>query len=142
METKVCIRCHLPKPISEFYSHPKMADGTLGKCKPCCRTQARERFRNKRDEIRDYETTRARTERRRRLKRQYRKNYRAAHPEKNRCHAVVSKAVRDGRLIKHPCEVCGSATVQAHHSDYSKPLEVIWLCLKHHRLADGTAIIV
>jgi len=44
----------------------------------------------------------------------------------------VSKALRDGILEKQPCEVCGSFHVEAHHNDYSKPLEVHWLCRKHH----------
>lgn len=33
-----------------------------------------------------------------------------------------------GKLIPQPCRYCGNAEVQMHHEDYSKPLEVIWLC--------------
>lgn len=40
--------------------------------------------------------------------------------------------IRSGRLIKQPCEVCGSKIVEAHHDDYEKPLDVRWLCKKHH----------
>ena len=46
-------------------------------------------------------------------------------------HAVLS-AVRDGRLKKLPCEVCGDPKVHGHHDDYSKPLDVRWLCATHH----------
>lgn len=45
---------------------------------------------------------------------------------------LVKKAVDSGRLMKMPCEVCGCQNVQAHHDDYSKPLDVRWLCVKHH----------
>jgi len=41
-------------------------------------------------------------------------------------------ALRDGRLISNPCEVCGTAKSQGHHEDYSKPLDVVWLCTRHH----------
>jgi len=37
-----------------------------------------------------------------------------------------------GRIAKYPCVECGDIKSQAHHEDYSKPLEVIWLCRKHH----------
>jgi hypothetical protein len=43
-----------------------------------------------------------------------------------------SNAIRDGRLIRQPCEVCGALNVEAHHDDYSKPLTVRWLCRRHH----------
>ena len=53
---------------------------------------------------------------------------------------VVEKAIERGKLTRKPCEVCGGDglmtdgrhEVQAHHDDYNKPLEVRWLCQKHH----------
>lgn len=50
---------------------------------------------------------------------------------------AVYRSVKKGITIKQPCEKCYSKKVQAHHEDYSKPLEVIWLCHKHHRDADN-----
>lgn len=46
---------------------------------------------------------------------------------------AARNAVSRGTLIKAPCEVCGTDRVHAHHDDYSKPLEVRWLCPLHHR---------
>ncbi|GAG03219.1 unnamed protein product, partial [marine sediment metagenome] len=37
-----------------------------------------------------------------------------------------------GRLKRGKCLVCGDEKTEAHHEDYSKPLEVKWLCKKHH----------
>lgn len=45
---------------------------------------------------------------------------------------LTAAAIRRGRLVKQPCEVCGAASVQAHHDDYSNPLDVRWLCRAHH----------
>jgi hypothetical protein len=59
--------------------------------------------------------------------------YRIENPEKRRAHSAVSNAVRDGRLERGPCEVCGTTeNVHGHHEDYDKPLEVRWLCVIHH----------
>src|SRR6476646_7005097 len=57
----------------------------------------------------------------------------AANPEKRRTHKRVESAIKAGRLQRNNCERCGSSQVHAHHDDYSKPLEVMWLCNIHHR---------
>lgn len=41
-------------------------------------------------------------------------------------------AVHRGTLERLPCEVCGALNSQGHHADYSKALEVRWLCPQHH----------
>jgi hypothetical protein len=38
---------------------------------------------------------------------------------------------RRGKIVPQPCEQCG-APAQKHHDDYSRPLDVRWLCRKHH----------
>lgn len=53
-------------------------------------------------------------------------------PDKRKAHITVGNAVRDGRLLRQACEICGAKQVHAHHEDYSKPLEVKWLCSTHH----------
>jgi len=61
------------------------------------------------------------------------KRYVKRHPEKLRARQAVYCALRNGKLARRPCEICGNQNSQAHHDDYSKPLDVRWLCLKHHR---------
>jgi hypothetical protein len=58
--------------------------------------------------------------------------YRNKWPEKIRARNAVLYAVRSGQLAKLPCQVCGDSKSQAHHPDYSKPLDVIWVCPIHH----------
>lgn len=56
---------------------------------------------------------------------------------KDNAHQVVQRAVRTGK-IKRPsrCSRCRrkSQVIHGHHRDYSKPLEVVWLCAKCHKL--------
>lgn len=53
-------------------------------------------------------------------------------PEKRRAQNAIGNAVRDGRIQRLPCEQCGAEKAQAHHDDYSKPLDVRWLCAWCH----------
>ena len=55
------------------------------------------------------------------------------HPEKHYCRQQTHQAVKNGLLIRLPCEICGDPNSEAHHDDYSKPLEVKWFCKKHHK---------
>ena len=61
------------------------------------------------------------------------KAYNLLHENKYTARLKVRNALRNGSLIKKPCEICGELKVEAHHDDYSKPLEVIWLCKRHHQ---------
>lgn len=52
---------------------------------------------------------------------------------KVRTRAATNRYILKGLLIKQPCEVCGIDEVQAHHDDYTKPMDVRWLCDFHHK---------
>jgi len=43
-------------------------------------------------------------------------------------------AVKTGKLVKESCECCGEMETQAHHDDYSKHLDIRWLCKTCHEL--------
>lgn len=58
--------------------------------------------------------------------------YRIKYPEKNKAHQLVQTAIRTGHLVSQPCKVCNNINSHAHHEDYSKPLNVEWLCHTHH----------
>lgn len=56
------------------------------------------------------------------------------YPERVAARKAALAALKAGKLVRQPCEVCGTTEdVQAHHDDYSKPLVVRWLCRPDHR---------
>jgi len=59
------------------------------------------------------------------------KRWNNTHREARRAHALVAAALRAGTLKRGKCW-CGSLKVEGHHHDYSKPLDVVWLCRRHH----------
>lgn len=54
--------------------------------------------------------------------------------EKLRAHWRVKSAIKRGLLVRLPCSICGDIKSDAHHEDYTKPLDVVWLCVTHHKL--------
>lgn len=63
-----------------------------------------------------------------------RERYMLKYPERIKANRKLNYAVKKGYIIKQPCLVCGDNQSIAHHDDYSKPLEVLWLCELHHKL--------
>ncbi len=57
----------------------------------------------------------------------------AKNPHKVKAHKIVREAIKKGELKRGNCIVCGSKKTDGHHPDYTKPLEVMWLCRKHHK---------
>lgn len=51
---------------------------------------------------------------------------------KRRARGQVETALTGGRLIQQPCEVCNLPEVEPFHDDYTKPLQVRWVCAQHY----------
>lgn len=55
-----------------------------------------------------------------------------------RAHTAVQMAINSGALVRpSQCQACGrdGLKIHGHHRDYSKPLDVEWLCPKCHGAA-------
>jgi hypothetical protein len=63
------------------------------------------------------------------------KRYRLAYPEKYKAVDTLNKAIRSKLLTKpEKCEMCNKKTkrIHGHHADYTRILEVIWVCPQCH----------
>ena len=65
--------------------------------------------------------------------------WKARFPERSKAHSIVYSALKWKKISKLPCLVCGDRS-EAHHPDYSRPLDVVWLCRTHHKQAHMLAI--
>lgn len=142
---KICTSCKLPLENEQFYKGRGMADGRLNQCKTCVKANVARYQAQNLESIREYDRQRGQLPERKARVRAFSRRYRAEgrgievnkrwfqrNPEKYRAYYAVHNAIRDGKLFKQPCEVCGVDRVEAHHDDYSKPLEVRWRCKQHH----------
>ena len=129
---KTCTICGEILPLEGFYKAAGCRDGRAGQCMPCVKRRARIRQIVKSDEIRAYERQRSKLPHRRhqRMANLQREKDRA--PERTKARNAVSNAVRDGKLLRMDCAFCGSSKTVAHHHDYTKPLDVTWLCTPCH----------
>lgn len=156
MKLKTCFRCNVAKTRSEFYRHSQMGDGLLGKCKECTKKDVHEHRAENIDSIREYDRERAKLIHRKVAKKlyqerpdrkEYKKQYqnrpevrvrlvakerikRQSTPGYLAAHNGLKRAVWNG-TVKRPlrCERCNSkGKIHGHHDDYTKPLDVMWLC--------------
>jgi hypothetical protein len=114
---KECSCCKEVKVVTEFSKHKYKKDGLNCYCKACDKKRRVERYND-------------------RGGREWAARYYKAkrNSVKVTAREAVKKAVKNGGLVVEPCMVCGDPQSEAHHSDYTKPLDVDWLCKKHHSL--------
>jgi hypothetical protein len=145
---KVCRECNTEKPFDEFYKHPKMADGHLNKCAACVKARVTKHREANLEKIIAYDRARAKKPHRMQARKQYAKTeagklakkratdaYNKRYPMVYAAHVITGNAIRDGKLISaSSCSCCGSTTkIEGHHDDYTKPLDIRWLCEACHK---------
>jgi hypothetical protein len=129
---KLCTKCKTEKDEADFNRNSSASDGLQHRCKPCQIAANREWAQ------RNPETRRAAAARRYQrelLKFGGRRPSKQSDPTKHRAHVAVELAIKQGRLTRPLiCEDCGAdgRAIQAHHDDYSRPIEVRWLCAPCH----------
>ena len=130
---KACICCKQVRPIGDYYAHSGMSDGHLNKCKDCVKQyQKVRRFGDGRSAILSYDRERAKLPHRVLHREKTVRIWTAKYPERKKAQTLLASAVCKGLVHRHPCWVCGDKA-EAHHPDYSRPLDVVWLCPAHHK---------
>lgn len=135
------MKCGLLKSVKLFFARGN-SSGIRSRCKRCdtarsslWRAKNRERYRlyakNQRKRNRDKETVKVREK--------YRND--SEYRKKVRARGMVNSHIRRGKLVRGSCEKCGSEKAHAHHHDYSRPLDVRWLCRKCHAVEHGVKLI-
>jgi len=143
---KKCFKCNEVKALDSFYKHSKMNDGRVNKCIECTKKDVIKNRLDKIEYYRSYDKARASKPSRVIARKLYReteegklavarahRTYAETFPERRKAQHILGNAIRDKKIEKQPCFVCGKEKVEAHHFDYSRPLLVTWLCNYHHR---------
>ena len=129
---KHCNTCKTDKEESEFHKRTASRDGLAAICKTCQRVYDKARANHAhRVEAR---AVYAQTEEGRLASNKAKAEYRKRNPEKTRAHNILARTIRAGHMTRpQACTKCGKkGKVDAHHDDYSKALDVRWLCSACH----------
>ena len=145
---KRCIRCEQTKPTDQFRYHAHTLDNLNSYCKACANKASEESRKKNPEKLKLKEKLRYE----RKMKRLRGEDYVVGNPEnrkgpkfkpctidaetrrlRHNARRKFRRAVKSGKVQRLPCVVCGDENSEGHHSDYSRPLDVMWLCGKHHR---------
>ena len=126
---KDCTQCEETKPFTQFYKDKRTKDGLKSECKAC--------FKKVLVKTRD-------PEKRKQSNKEADARRRKRDPLKVKARETLRNAVRDGRIEKpSQCVMCSTVgPVEGHHTDYSKPLDVEWLCQRCHDVEGETMLVI
>lgn len=133
-DDKKCSQCGDIKTLNNFQVRKASKDGLTAACKDCLRAYDRKRFLQD-PKVRERHKRYQKTPAGKASISRHVKKWAGNNPEKRKANIAVGNAVRDGRLKKPTtCTHCLKASrLHGHHEDYSKPLDVVWLCDECHR---------
>lgn len=142
---KQCSKCKKTKDLNFFQKRSKSKDGLTAQCKECLReydkkreqTEHRKewcRNREKKPHIKEKRKIWRKTEKGRAYGLRHLRSMRKRYPEKNLARRKIRDAIRNKTLIRpEKCSICAVVCIpHGHHEDYSKPLDVVWVCRKCH----------
>jgi hypothetical protein len=137
-DEKQCFKCLNTYSLDEFYKHPEMPDGHLNKCKKCTRLDTKANREKNIEYYTNCDKERNSLPHRIKMREDYRDSSRESDPQRYLARQKAERAFASGKIVKRPCHSCGSdENLEMHREDYSKPLDIIWFCVKCHRKLDS-----
>ncbi len=139
-QTKICTECGQEKPISEFNKNKGSKDGHQSRCRSCFSKYNKARYHA--DPSRFISDVRKYREENKENLFETRMRMCEKNPNHKNANMALDLALKLGYVEKPDhCLGCGcpaeESRVTAHHHDYSKPLEVVWVCSSCHRFLDA-----
>lgn len=130
---KVCSSCKMKKPVSCFGKDRGPLDGLYSHCKECRKIRTRLDYEKRKEKILTYCKQYRKTERGKETRKKELAHYKTTPNYK--AGYLLTNAVRDGRIIKpKTCSKCSvGGKIHGHHYNYTKPLEVVWVCKDCHQ---------
>jgi hypothetical protein len=129
---KKCSKCDIEKEISQFRRDKNTKDGRRSACKDCTNIFDSIYRKNMTSEQRKKSHENHRKTHKKQIH-EYLRKFRKDNPQIYRAWEQVNSAVKRGKIVREPCEICGEENSHAHHEDYLKPFEIQWLCPLHHK---------
>lgn len=142
-----CKDCEKEKTESEFYKSYKAI------CKECVKNKNKKNRKENIEKAREYDRNRPNKKERveknkqrlqflkenniekyKKIQKQKRE-WEIKNKEKKKAHSAVARALMTGKITRpNKCEICkcNDKEIEAHHYDYTKPLNVQWLCIECH----------
>ena len=134
---KVCSKCKKSKELNKFDNDKRDKSGRYYICKECRKFISRQDYLKRRSKLLKYWNKRNKTQIAKAHRKKYKLKMKKENPIRYKAIYAVKDAIRVGKIRKRNiCEICYTTeNIEGHHPDYSKPLEVIWMCKKcHHKL--------
>lgn len=131
---KKCPNCNKILPLDSFYRDKSTSSGRKSHCKKCDSERRKKYPRRSKPKPFVYDKKKSR-EHYLKYRDYYISNSRKWYQnnrKKGNAERKARKAFRLGHISKKNCESCGKIDSVMHHSDYNKPLEVIWFCKGCH----------